>query len=416
MKQLNGTNRKVHELKTWPQYFEKVVSGEKTFEIRRYDRDFLVGDTLLLKEWKPRGINSVSPNELEGSYTGRECSVRVKYIFQDTGDLSVLSGGNCVMSIELTENQYAVGVGEVSVGIEHVVMPLRLDKESGYIFDAEVKHIADVRGWGWIQNVVADNNEALEFQDRMGQWLVDRINASHHQAATPDIDWSDVVRKEAERRWPVNRFSEEWANKVDEDNRVSFISEYQWLITALKSPSETVVGVNYGEIITGTQCIQRGYNNDSMGQIIDLNWYYADLNKSAGNGLFKVQYIDSDKELLADLKHLKSLPPAADKEAMPVWIKERLTEASEKFKGYANEYTIAFGEGAQTLWDIMTNASLTTPSGIEVDWEKVEDIVGEQIKAYHGDDRGRDEIVHNLKSHLRTLRSAGEGNKEVGNG
>lgn len=59
-----------HELKTWPEYFEAVVSGEKTFEIRENDRDFQVGDTLVLREWVT----------LTGQYSGRQHEVEVTYI------------------------------------------------------------------------------------------------------------------------------------------------------------------------------------------------------------------------------------------------------------------------------------------------------------------------------------------------
>ncbi|WP_184722622.1 ASCH/PUA domain-containing protein [Caulobacter sp.] len=42
-----------HELKTWPKYFAAVRSGQKRFEIRRNDRDFKVGDILVLSEFDP---------------------------------------------------------------------------------------------------------------------------------------------------------------------------------------------------------------------------------------------------------------------------------------------------------------------------------------------------------------------------
>lgn len=42
---------KIHELKILPEYFDAVISGRKRFEIRKNDRDYKVGDQLILKEW-----------------------------------------------------------------------------------------------------------------------------------------------------------------------------------------------------------------------------------------------------------------------------------------------------------------------------------------------------------------------------
>lgn len=41
----------VHELKIAPEYFEPVFEGKKTFEIRKDDRGYQVGDLLHLKEF-----------------------------------------------------------------------------------------------------------------------------------------------------------------------------------------------------------------------------------------------------------------------------------------------------------------------------------------------------------------------------
>jgi ASC-1-like (ASCH) protein len=41
------------EKKIWPEYFEKIKSGEKTFELRLADWQCTAGDVLVLKEWNP---------------------------------------------------------------------------------------------------------------------------------------------------------------------------------------------------------------------------------------------------------------------------------------------------------------------------------------------------------------------------
>ena len=63
-----------HNLKTLPKWYKDVVSGAKTFEVRRNDRNFQVGDTLILQEWSP-----------ESGYTGNEAECTVFYIMNDPG-------------------------------------------------------------------------------------------------------------------------------------------------------------------------------------------------------------------------------------------------------------------------------------------------------------------------------------------
>jgi len=60
----------IHELKTWPGYFQPIMDGLKTFEIRKADRDFAVGDVLYLREFDPESE----------AYTGRDIRVTVTYI------------------------------------------------------------------------------------------------------------------------------------------------------------------------------------------------------------------------------------------------------------------------------------------------------------------------------------------------
>jgi len=43
-----------HEIKCNPEFFSRISIGQKTFEIRKNDRDYQVGDTLIIKEFDPK--------------------------------------------------------------------------------------------------------------------------------------------------------------------------------------------------------------------------------------------------------------------------------------------------------------------------------------------------------------------------
>lgn len=59
---------KIHELKILPEYFNAVNEEIKTFEIRKNDRNYQVGDLLFLKEWNGE------------KYTNNSVYVQVTYI------------------------------------------------------------------------------------------------------------------------------------------------------------------------------------------------------------------------------------------------------------------------------------------------------------------------------------------------
>ena len=60
-----------HDLKILPEYYLAVDNRIKTFEIRRNDRDYKVGDTLRLREYR------------DGQYTGRMLYRTISYIIDD---------------------------------------------------------------------------------------------------------------------------------------------------------------------------------------------------------------------------------------------------------------------------------------------------------------------------------------------
>ncbi|MFH1098701.1 MAG: DUF3850 domain-containing protein [Candidatus Uhrbacteria bacterium] len=61
-----------HEKKTWPQDFEAILDGQKTFDLRLADWKCEPGDTLVLREWDP---------DTE-AYTGRIIEKEVTHILK----------------------------------------------------------------------------------------------------------------------------------------------------------------------------------------------------------------------------------------------------------------------------------------------------------------------------------------------
>lgn len=68
---MTDAKQKHHELKINPEYFECVLFGTKTFEIRFNDRNYEVGDTVTLNEFEPHT-----------GYTGRKESFYITYTTQ----------------------------------------------------------------------------------------------------------------------------------------------------------------------------------------------------------------------------------------------------------------------------------------------------------------------------------------------
>ena len=75
-----------HDLKCWPDYFDAIAAGLKTAELRKNDRDFKVGDTLVLLEWRPTTFE----------YTGRSVKTKIRHI----ANVSIWAPGYVLMSIE----------------------------------------------------------------------------------------------------------------------------------------------------------------------------------------------------------------------------------------------------------------------------------------------------------------------------
>ena len=78
---------RVHELKCYPEYYQVIKRGIKTFEKRMNDRGFQVDDVLHLCEFDGLG------------YTGNSCRVKVTYVLDESSGF--VEPGFVIMSIVL---------------------------------------------------------------------------------------------------------------------------------------------------------------------------------------------------------------------------------------------------------------------------------------------------------------------------
>lgn len=82
----NKPDHKIHEIKIAAMYYEDVVSGKKSFELRKND-GYKQGDKLIMLEFK------------DGKHTGRIINADIVYMLEDyTG----LAEGYCILGIQVT--------------------------------------------------------------------------------------------------------------------------------------------------------------------------------------------------------------------------------------------------------------------------------------------------------------------------
>ena len=86
------TNLMTHAVKIAPHWLNAFLHEGKSFEIRKDDRGYLVGDKLLLQEYD------------ENAYTGREHVAFINYIVTHFDFPSGLKKGYVAMAITLQED------------------------------------------------------------------------------------------------------------------------------------------------------------------------------------------------------------------------------------------------------------------------------------------------------------------------
>ena len=98
------TEHKQHELKIVASDYEDVISGKKSFELRKNDRGYKQGDSLKMLEFK------------DGKHTGRTIDADIIYMLEDyTG----LTEGYCILGIRVTDYTGKVSETDTESGAEH---------------------------------------------------------------------------------------------------------------------------------------------------------------------------------------------------------------------------------------------------------------------------------------------------------
>lgn len=91
--------KKIHDVKLGATFFEDVKTGRKTFELRKNDRGYKEGDTIVLHEYK------------DGATTGRTITKKIVYMLED---FAGLEDGYCILglgAVEGTLQEAAAGAG-----------------------------------------------------------------------------------------------------------------------------------------------------------------------------------------------------------------------------------------------------------------------------------------------------------------
>ena len=77
----------VHELKTWTEFYDDILSGFKTFDVRKNDRDFQIGDIVCFMDW----------DKEKDEYLGSKTRYKISYILY--GGQFGIEQGYCVLGI-----------------------------------------------------------------------------------------------------------------------------------------------------------------------------------------------------------------------------------------------------------------------------------------------------------------------------
>jgi hypothetical protein len=86
---------KTHIVKSWAHFYDAILRGWKTHDLRKDDRDYQVGDSLQLERY----------DNINGRYTGEHLQARITYITNKqmpcAFSSSVLPADYCILSLKV---------------------------------------------------------------------------------------------------------------------------------------------------------------------------------------------------------------------------------------------------------------------------------------------------------------------------
>jgi Domain of unknown function (DUF3850) len=80
----------IHQVKSWSHLFDAIVSGAKAYDLRKNDRNYQIGDELVLARY----------DNIAGRFTGDVCKRTVSYITSSTTP--------CAVSSAVLPNEYCI--------------------------------------------------------------------------------------------------------------------------------------------------------------------------------------------------------------------------------------------------------------------------------------------------------------------
>ena len=153
----------IHQLKTWPAYYQMIIEDKKTFEVRKNDRNFKEGDYLILMEFDPT----------TQTYTGREDMFKVGTVLQ--GELG-LPDDICVMSLLFMELTHLRGPNNRSLSRTHDILTRLINP------DDDIKECID----GWRGEGFDEMADAAEAQLAALQKVADVARQQRRDVKTPE--------------------------------------------------------------------------------------------------------------------------------------------------------------------------------------------------------------------------------------